>query len=74
MRFSMKKVLKIITVVLIVLITAFIAFFAAARTFGDKLLCFYADKLYAEKDYQTAYVLYDAINLYRPEKKSININ
>lgn len=65
----MKKVLKIITVVLIVLITAFIAFFAAARTFGDKLLCFYADKLYAEKDYQTAYVLYDAINLYRPEKE-----
>lgn len=62
----MKKFLKIILTVLISIIIIIILLCIAAITFGDKAVCLYADKLYKEKDYQTAYILYDTVNTYKP--------
>lgn len=65
----MKKIIKILCIFLIVIICVLSAFVFLARTYGDRLVCSYADKLYEDKDFKTAYMLYDAINVYRPDNE-----
>lgn len=62
----MKKFLKTLFSILIVLIIGLILLLASFKIYGDKILCFCADKYFEWKDFPTAYVMYDAINTYKP--------
>lgn len=63
----MNKFLKIFLIIISIICFFVVLFFFFARTFGDKIICAYADNLYEKKDYAYAYTLYDAISQYRPE-------
>ena len=65
----MKKFWKIFSIVIVTIALLIGAFCITVATCGDKILSYYADKLCKEKDYQTAYLLYDTLHQYKPENQ-----
>ena len=65
----MKKIIKKTLAILTVIIFLVLILLVIAIVFGDRLVCFYADKLYKDKDYQTAYILYDTVNTYKSDNE-----
>ena len=63
----MEKFFKKLSYVLVVLIALGALIYYISISFGDKILCFYADKLFKDDDYSSAYSVYDFVSTYKPE-------
>lgn len=63
----MEKFFKKLSYVFVILIALGALIYYITISFGDKILCFYADKLFKENDYSSAYSVYDFISSYKPE-------
>ncbi len=63
----MKKFGKIISTTLFILILLSAGGIYTMKTNGDKVLTFYADKLFDDKEFEKAYSVYDTINCSYPE-------
>lgn len=63
----MNKFLRIFLIIICVVATLITTSLVLLRICGDKLLCSYADNLMKKNDYVHAYVIYDAISLYKPD-------
>lgn len=60
----MKKFFKISMGIIFFLIIILSLLYFTALKYGDKILCLYADKLFEEKDYSSAYSVYDFAESY----------
>lgn len=65
----MKKFWRILSIIIVVLAVLIGALLITVATCGDKILSYYAGNLCKEKDYQTAYLLYDTLHQYKPENQ-----
>lgn len=67
LREIMKKFGKILSTITFLAILLTVGGFYTMKTNGDKVLTFYADRLFADKEFEKAYSIYDTINATYPQ-------